>query len=276
MTGQDTLAVLVADQRIGEKIEGNSDLVAGRPWANRQAERQQGIDGAPLRRLYPDPPLAVAVDRQVGDRLVQRAGPAEYAARLRRPVAGAFGCVGACRAFVTGKGKRAARVIEDQAAAIQALRVLEIETPAAMRAGKKLHENLGYRSGLGETRSNTLAEFGSIPRSRATTISTRTARVRAITTSTTQAFTPDPDNKGLIGDRFLGIRQGIAAVLPVYNAVTSMRLAGKSALGTWFGQLRRTAWHFLPRKVNCCGGRCPRLLAAAAQAAAVRQHRRRI
>ncbi len=106
-----------ADQRIGEEIEGDADLVAGvRLWADRQAKGEQRIDGALLGRLDPDPALAVACDGQVGNGLVQRAGAAEAAARLGRPVAAALGGVEA--GWYTGIGQdegAGVRIVQDEA-----------------------------------------------------------------------------------------------------------------------------------------------------------------
>ena len=62
MAGQHMLAGRRAtQQRIGEEIEGDANLVAGVGLgADRQAEGEQRIDGALLCRLDPDPALAVA------------------------------------------------------------------------------------------------------------------------------------------------------------------------------------------------------------------------
>ncbi|OWK18666.1 hypothetical protein AJ88_00455 [Mesorhizobium amorphae CCBAU 01583] len=96
VAGQDALAAGAAADRIGKEVEGKAGLVAGVVlWRGRQAEGEQRIDGALLGRLDADPAPAVAVDREVRDQLVQRAGAAEGLARLRPPVAGAFIGIGA-------------------------------------------------------------------------------------------------------------------------------------------------------------------------------------
>jgi hypothetical protein len=108
--------------------------------SDRQAKGEQRIDSAFLGRLDSDPALSVACHRQIRNGLVERTGTAEDTARLGHPVAAALACVDASRRAGVRQGKGAsAGIIEDKAAAIQALRILEIETRLTLRATKKSH-----------------------------------------------------------------------------------------------------------------------------------------
>ena len=143
MAGEDMLAARPDLRRVGEEVEGQSGLVGRIALRlDRQTVGQQRIDRPLLGRFDARPALAVAVDRQVRDDLVEGAGAAKALPLRRAPVAVALIDVDA-EEDVVASGQHEIRligIIEHRAAAIEALGVLEIQAVAAMRTGKKLHE----------------------------------------------------------------------------------------------------------------------------------------
>ena len=150
MAGENMFAAGSDLGRVGEEVERQSGLVGRIALRlDRQTVGEQRIDRPLLGRLDARPAIAVAVDRQVRDGLVEGTGAAKTLPLRRAPVAVALIDIDAEK-DVVASGQHEIRligIIKHQAAAIKALGVLEIQAVAAMRAGKKLHEGCSGKFG---------------------------------------------------------------------------------------------------------------------------------